>query len=180
MLSQLSRKEWIGYSALGIGLIGLVALYVLEFKHFNRLLEAKRLALWAFAVGAIIGSSIGYRIARDFHDLTEKIQMIVFFGVLVTLFMPLFSSLSNRLLPLSSELMEVEFLEEKPFYADRFGLIEGEKPPPAGYHSILYFNGDMHDFSTKQAKFEGLERGDKTSIRLITGLWGFKLVELSD
>ncbi|MEN0006261.1 MAG: hypothetical protein AAF798_19070 [Bacteroidota bacterium] len=179
---SIAFSEKLKYSALVVILLGLVVLSVFEFKHFNRLLASKRFLLWAIAVAGILGASVGVRLARKLHDLTERVQMVVFFTVLSIFYAPLFSSLLNRAFPIwGSYQVEAEFISEKAFYAERFGVTKGSAPPPPSYYeSHLYFKQEIYRFSHKKALYPTLRKGDQVPLTIWIGLWGFEFVDLPD
>ena len=68
------------------------------------------------------------------------------------IFMPLFASLSNRLLDFKPlELREVEFFEEVPFYASRYGIMEGEQIKPSGYYSFFFHEARLERIKNRSA-----------------------------
>lgn len=170
-------KDYILYTAAALGLIGLIVLYVLEFDWFNRTITLKPLIIGSLVVGALAGLGTGYRFRALGEDLVGRIQIYIFFTVLCTLFAPLFGSLSNRLLsPFPAREEAVEFIKEEAFYADRFGLIESEKPPPTGYHLFFFYRGELHRIINDHPHFSDRERGDTILLPVRKGLWGVAFV----
>ena len=173
----MKRSEYILYTAIALGLVGLIALYVLEFDWFNRTFHAKTLVLVSIIAGALLGLGLGYRFREKGEDLTGRVQIYVFFTVLCALFMPLFASLSNRLLsPYPEREVPVEFIGEEGYYANRFGLVKGEMPEPTGYYLFFYHEGELHRITNDRPLFPDQERGDTVRLNMRKGLWGVRYV----
>lgn len=170
-------RSYFSAVAVAVLLLGLVVLYVLEFRYFNLLLDARTLVLRSLGVGAVAGMVAGYFSGRRYANPLERIQIIIFITVLTTLFTPLFGSLSNRWLgrqPLRLE--PVEFVEEQPNYSDRFGLIEGERPEPNGFLLFFYYEGRLFRIKYETSLFAGKHRGERIDLPMRKGFWGYYLV----
>ncbi len=157
-------------------LLGLIVLYALEFRYFNLLLSPGKLVLWSLILGLLLGILAGIFFSRQVSGKLERAQIIIFISVLTAIFMPLFASLANRWLayqPLRLESVELE--REEPFFADRFGLIEGEQPEPTGYLLFFYRKGRLHRLRYDEAHFPGRQRGELISLPLRRGFLGFDL-----
>ena len=173
----LKTREYLIYGGLGLIFILLVVLYVFEFRVFDRTLEVKTLVIRSLLFGILPGAWLGYLFRRSGKDLTEKVQIYVFFILMSVLFMPLFGSLTNRMLSFRPvRTVQVELEGETPFYASRFGVIKGEKIEPTGFYTFFYYNGHLERLKSKQALFPGKERGDQVDLDLRKGLWGYDLV----
>lgn len=175
----LSREEYLKYGGLGVTFILLIVLYVFEFKYFNLALGIKPLILGALLFGLLLGLFLGYRFRKSGTDLTERVQIYVFFVFLCVIFMPLFASLSNRLLSFNAiHQEEVEFVEQNASYSSRMGVIKGEHIKPNNYHSFFYRDNQLYRVKTKSPLFSpDQERGDRVSISVQKGLWGIEWVK---
>ena len=159
-------------------ILGLVVLYVLEFRYFNRTLGFGRLLWWSLPVGAAVGAALGYRFRKQGGDRLERVQLYVLFIVLCTLFAPLFASLSNRLLsPRAARSVSVEFAGVEPRFSSRFGVMEEEKPAANQFYLFFYYDGQLHRIRTDSLRFPEAERGDTVQLMLKRGLWGKEVVQ---
>lgn len=176
---KMSRAEYLRYGGLGLLFILLIVLYVFEFKYFNLSLGIKPLILASLLFGLLLGLFMGYRFRKSAGDLTERVQIYVFFVFIFMIFMPLFASLSNRLLSFRAvQMEEVEFVDQSANYSSRMGLIKGETVKPTGYHSFFYRNNHLYRVKTKQALFSPeQERGDRVAIPIRKGLWGIEWIK---
>lgn len=165
------------YIALTLAFVGLIVLYVLEFSWFDRTMGVQRLVMWSMAVGLIVGLALGWRYRNTTENLTEKIQVYVFFTVMCTIFAPLAGSLSNRLLsPYPIYEQEAMFIEERPYLSEPLGFIQQERPKPTGYYTFFYYNGKLRRIKNEDATFPGLQRGETIVLRMRKGLWGPEVV----
>ena len=173
----MKKADYLTYGLIGLGFIGLIVLYVFEFEWFNRTIHAGGLVRWSLLAGGLLGLALGYHFREQGEDLTGKIQIYIFFVALCAIFMPLFGSLSNRLLSFQQPApVNVEFVKEEPYYAALYGLMEEEKEQPTGYYLFFFYQQEIHRIDHKQALFPNREPGDTIPVTLIKGLWGFEMV----
>lgn len=177
---KMTVSEYLKYGGLAVLFLLFILLYVLEFKYFNLALGIKPLVFGSLIVGFLIGVGLGFLFSKSAEDLTDRVQVYAFFILLCTIFMPLFGSLSNRLLSFQKAQPEqVEFVEQSPFYASRLGVIKGEKIQPTGYNNFFYRNNKLYRVKTSERLFsENLEKGDSIDIPIKKGLWGIAWVQL--
>lgn len=170
-------SEYLLYGGAGFLIIFLIVLYVFEFSHFNRTLNARRLVVGSLLVGVILGVILGRRFQDSGEDMTEKIQIYVFFIFICGLFMPLFGSLANRLLSFSAATpVPVEFVEEKPFYSSLYGMLRGERARTTGYYLFFYKDQRLHRIENKQPMFPNAQQGDTVAVPVKRGLFGVEFV----
>ena len=113
---KLSTKEYIVYSGIGLGFIGLIILYVFEFPSFHNMFGLKTFLVVSLGFGLLLGFGIAWRNRSKAKDTTELFQLFAAALFLTTLFMPLIFSLINRGLSFSPPRMEqVEYFEERAF-----------------------------------------------------------------
>ncbi|GAB4251937.1 MAG: hypothetical protein Kow0027_16290 [Saprospiraceae bacterium] len=160
-----------------IAIIGLIFGYSLEFRHFSNTLDVERMVGLALLLGAATGAWLANRLSRTESTSVGKLRWWVSMLVLCTLFMPLFVSWLNRL-PLSNttKRVTVEFIEEKPFAQERFGLEKGKKIAPDGYFIFVNYQGEIIRFRADKPQFPGKKRGDLVPLELRPGNLGFDWV----
>ncbi len=158
-------------------LLGLVLVYVFEIQRFENTMGVNDMVWKSLAVGLTAGIFAGWRLACKGKEQVARLQIwaTCLLGCLV--FAPLFCSLANRLLsPHEPTLKQVEFFQEKPFFASRFGMLAGEKITPSGYYLFFSNQGKLERIKTKEQHFQGIQRGDTIEIWIKKGLFGYELV----
>jgi hypothetical protein len=171
-----NRSYWTAL-AITLGLLGLVVLYVLEFPYFDRTLNVRSLIGWSVAIGVLLGAWLGYRFRHQAGDLTEGIQLYVFFIVMSALFMPLFGSLSNRMLTWRKAVpVPVEFIDQEARYASRFGLIKEVEVKLNQYFIFFYKDQELYRIKSDVPLFSGKVQGDTVRLPMKRGLWGYEVV----
>lgn len=176
---RLAATEYLKYGFIAFVFLGLIVLYVFEIPYFHNTFAAGNLVLKSLCTGLFLGAVLAYRFSSSAQDLTETIQLYVFFIIICMVFMPLLGSLSNRLLDdQQAELREVEFVDEVPFYASKYGILEGEKLEPSGYYCFFYHNARLERIKSDKALFFEKTRGDNVEIFVKKGFWGFEYMPL--
>ncbi|GJM36166.1 MAG: hypothetical protein DHS20C18_51670 [Saprospiraceae bacterium] len=175
--SSLPIREKIKYLLLSLTLIGLVVLYVLEFNFFHLTFNLPGLIIKGLIVGLVLGIGLAIYYQKQASDLTERVQLYVFFIVLCMIFMPLVVSLSNRLLNFAEPVMlQAEYVDIEPYYSDRFGLTKGEKIKPSGYFLFFYYNNRLKRIRLENPPFQDYARGATIVLPVKKGLWGHAVV----
>ncbi len=165
------------YLLITLGIIGLIVLYVFEFEWLNRTFHSGRLVFIFLLLGAIVGYFLSKKFRKTGKDWIEKLQLTLLIAVPLTLFAPLLGSLSNRLLSFrAAHSILVEFVEEKPYFASIFGVLQDEKVKPTGYRSFFYKDQQLIRLQSKTPLFERAVQGDTVQLQLKKGLWGFEFV----
>lgn len=171
-------KERVRYSLFAFSLLLMIVAYVFEFKWFERTVNFRVLALLSLLVGLATGAAWGHQYAKQEFELTEKIQVYVYFCIMCMLFSPLAASLSNRLVPLYPvRAVTVDYVSQEAYYASRVGLLKGEELKPSGYELSFYYRQKIRTIKSPKPFPIDLERGEKTQLRVRTGLWGFEVVQ---
>ncbi len=158
-------------------IVGLIFGYALEFKHFSNTLGVGKLVAFSLIAGAALGGWLASKLSRSETTFVGKVRWWVSSLILCTLFMPLIASWLNRL-PLSNTTRQisVEFIEEKPFAQERFGLEKGKKIAPDGYYIFVNYRGEIIRLRADRQQFPGKERGDLVQLVLRKGNLGFDWV----
>ncbi len=162
--------------------IGSMILYALEFPQYSRTFEVESLIKWAMIFGGIVGLFVGHRFARSVKDSLEKIKIYLIFFALGVCFMPLWTSLSNRLLsphPIQQE--QVEFVELQAFKQSRFGLTKEDLEKglqPSGYYLFFVRNDRIERTQVKTPVFEDKKRSEMIDLPIKKGLWGYDIIVL--
>jgi len=170
--------EYAGYAGIVFALLGLIVLYAMEFSHFSRMLHPGRLVLGSVVFAVALGAFLGYRFRHRADDLTERIQIYVFFILLSIFFIPLFGSLSNRLLayrPVNVE--EAELFRSEAYISRTFGLLEGESIEPTGHNVYFIFENELYKVNVEDLWFEKAKEGDTIPLPLRRGFWGIRYVQ---
>ena len=176
-MPRLSKKEYLLYSAIGIGVLALIVFYVLEIYYINRTFKVGWLMGISALVGLAAGGWIAYNLRQTGKDLTEKIELYVFCMLMGAFFAPLLGSLSNRLLSFHPVRQEaVEFVKQEGYKSDRFGILQGEEVELDGYYLFFLRHGKVERITTKIPLPPDIQRGDTLYLPTKKGLWGFEWI----
>lgn len=178
-MAKFLKNDQLRYSILATIVFGLIILYVFEISWFQRTLHATPLLLFSLLIGSIIGLIAAYYYRDSAEDLTERVQIYIFFLVVGMTFAPLLGSLSNRLLARSAvrEVPAVVYhIQAK--YASAYGVIKGEKPAVTQWKIALETPDGLLQLILKEPIFTEVERGDSLYLHVKKGLWGAEFLDL--
>ncbi|MBK7872979.1 MAG: hypothetical protein IPJ74_21070 [Saprospiraceae bacterium] len=177
MVNKNNISSFVLYTAIAFGLVGLIVLYVMEFKYFNRTFQANIMTLWSIVIGIIIGILLSRRFIKSADDFVDRIRIVLLCTVGIAIFMPLFTSLSNRLFSFYDiKMIPVEFVESEAYVGSRFGVLNNEKVEPTGYRTFIYRDTKLLKILTEEALFPDAQRGDSVQLSVKKGFWGFEFV----
>jgi len=158
-----------------------IILYVLQFEHFDKILNTSYFLLLSLALGLALGILIGKRYADKEHDIVEKMRLYMICGGLCIVFMPLFIALTNRLLDFKAiQFKDAQLLEFRPQTSQPFGYLKGEEYNITHYKSTLLINEDIFKIKTRVNPFPEHEVGDQILVPVRQGLLGIKYLHMGD
>lgn len=170
--------EYATYIGATLALVAGIVLYVGEIRYFDSYIEVGKMLSIAFAAGLAAGILLGYALRGKAESLTEKVQIYIFGIVVCMIFAPLPVSLVNRHLDFSAPREEVvQIVNVEPQFASAGGLLEGEKATPNQVRVEFLHKNERYDFTSKNLRFVGMERGQETSLTFREGLFGFEYFE---
>lgn len=158
--------------------IGLLWLYVREFRIFSNTIGVKGLVWGALCAGLLGAAGILYCFRARFQPLNRHLTELALLAVLSVFFAPLFASWLNRAFGHRLE-QSFEFVAERAYLASGYGILKGETLKPTGYYLDVRQNGRLYRFQYKsQAYFPLTRPGESVLLPLKKGLFGVRVVEL--
>lgn len=168
-----NKTKILSFSAV-FALVGLIALYVLEFHWFQNTLNAKRLIWISLGVGFFISLGLAYLLTKNTKDSYDRLRISLMIIFIITLFSPLFGSLTNRILSFQeTENQDVVFFAEK--RVSDFKLVDEEKSRK-GYFVFFIRNGKTERAKSSNRLFKNIEKGTSIELPIKKGLLGFEIV----
>lgn len=156
-----------------LAVFGFIILYVIEFDHFNLMINARQMIIPAVLTFGFAGLLAAYFIQRPYSDLVAKTRIIaagLLFGILIA---PFFMSVTNRMLSFSEpNYVNVEFASLVPFYSSRLGTMKNETLEPTGFYLFFYYNNELIRVTLKEELPFIPEEGDQMLLPLHRGFWG--------
>ena len=164
--------------AVTVFFIGLLWLYVREFRIFSNTIGVKGLVWGAMAAGLLVAVGTLYYFRARFQPLNRHLTELALLVVLSVFFAPLFASWLNRAFGHQVE-QSFEFVAERAYLASGYGILKGEALKPTGYYLDVRQNGQLYRFQYKsQAYFPLTRPGESILLPLRKGLFGVRVVEL--
>ena len=168
------------YGTFAVLIIGLGLLYVLEFRWFNLTIDLQKLVVRSLLIGSVVGLFFGYHYQRFATDLTENIQLYVFFLVLAWIFSPLLGSMTNRLLAFGEGRVETTTIYHvEARHTSSYGLLKGEKITANQWRISLETTEGLLEINSKNTVLNDAKKGDQLLIRLKKGLLGAEFIDLN-
>lgn len=177
-MTDLKLTERLKYSIPALILIGLIVMAVFEFKWFQNTLEAKKMAGIFAIIGALIGGAWGHHFAKTTNDSADKLRFYCLFIIPAALLIPVFGSMTNRLLSFNKfEDRKVEFYEQRGFIAG-MGVIKGQSLKADGYFTFVIIDGELQRFKSKKILYPKAKKGDMVDLKMKKGIYGFWVVKV--
>ena len=177
-MTDMKLMERLKYSLPALIFLGLMIAAVFEFKWFQNTLEAKKMAGIFALIGAVLGGAWGHYFAKSTKDSTDKLRLYCLFIILSVLLMPVFGSITNRLLSFNDFKNEqVEFYEQRGFIAG-MGVIKGQSLNADGYFTFVVIDGELQRFKSEKILYPKAKKGDRVDLKMKKGLYGFWVVDM--
>ena len=159
-------------------LFGLVVLYVFEFPVFSNTLRVGRLVGGAIAFGFLLSGAVLYAFRQRFRPAENHLPEIAALVILPALFMPLFASLFNRAAG-PNEYQSFRFVAERPYIAERYGILQTDTIRPTGWFLFVEENGREYQLRYSEQPYYPVTRsGEQVLLPVKRGLLGFRVVLL--
>lgn len=176
-MQDISLKDRLKFTGIGLVVVGIIVICVLEFKWFQNTLAVKQLVAIFAVIGAIFGVVVGHFFAQNTNDSVEKMRWYLIFLTLGGLLLPVFGSMTNRLLSFSNyKNQPVELFEQKGFIAD-VGIIQGQSLKPDGYFTFVILDGNLERLKSKEILYPNAVKGDLVDLKMKKGLYGFWVIK---
>jgi len=157
-----------------VGFFIIIFLYANEFSWYANTFDRNRMIVMGLVLGMIAGAVVGRRFQQEDQEIIETFQIYIGSIVVGAVLMPLFFSLSNRILSFSGVHDEsVEFVKSEGFNESRFGRIPQENPD--GYYAFVIRKGAVLRLTTKKPIYQKAHKGDKVTLPIRKGIWGFEI-----
>ena len=99
------------------------------------------------------------------------------FLTLGVLLLPVFGSMTNRLLSFSNyKNQPVELFVQKGFIAD-VGIIQGQSLKPDGYFTFVILDGNLERLKSKEPMYPNAVKGDLVDLKMKKGLYGYWVIK---
>jgi hypothetical protein len=175
---QLSTRDKLLAFGSVLALFGLIWLYTREFYVLSNTIAAKRL-IWGSMITAALLLAIcigGFR--KRFMPWENHLTELLFIVIFGVLFAPLFGSLLNRGLGVSTT-QSFDFVSEIPYAAMGYGVMKNEKITPTGWYLTVREEDSVHRFRYRSQAYYPISRpGDTVLLPIREGLFGFRVMEL--
>ncbi len=156
----------------------LIWLYTLEFPIISNTINGGRLAVGSMVVGLMVSSALLWRFRERFTPWERHRPDVAFIVVSSMFFSPLLGSWINRGLG-ETELQSFDFVAETPFVASGYGILQGEKLKPSGYHLHVIDNGTKRRFKYKSQQYYPLTKPrEKIMLPIRKGIFGARVMLL--
>ncbi len=169
-----TKKEYLTYGSISVFILCLPVLYAFELEYFPRYTNTSTLIIFALIAGLVGGTDLAFLFKNKAKDATETMQIFVFFIITSLIFSPLFFSLTNRILPISSYEKEVQIIYVEHRISSRFGIKKGEKIQPNLLKISYLSEGKSFDYTTKSMALQNAKKGDFVKLKFKRGLLGFE------
>ncbi len=156
----------------------LIGLYTLEFPVISNTINGGSLAVGSMITGLLVSAGLLWRFRERFTPWDRHRPDVAFIVVSSMFFAPLLGSWLNRGLG-ETELQSFDFVAETPFVASGYGILQGEKVKPSGYHLQAIDNGIKRRFKYKTQEYYPLTKpGEKIMLPIRKGFFGARVMLL--
>lgn len=156
----------------------LIALYVREFPVLSNTIDGRWLVIGSMLVGLLVSVGLIWRVRTRFIPWERHRPDVMFIVVVSIFFAPMLGSWLNRGLG-TTEFQSFVFVSETPFFASGYGLLQGEKITPSGYHLRVRENGKSHRFKYKSQSYYPITKpGEVIMLPIRKGIFGARVMLL--
>lgn len=175
---KLSQSGYIKAIGAGVLIIAVIVTYVLQFDHFDKILNATYFLILSACLGAALGVFLALRFSKKEKEAYDKMRVYMICIMLSIVFMPLLVGLINRYLDFRTvQVKEAQLLQLKPSTNQPFGYLRDEEMKITHYDTVILLDGDIHNLKTKNNPFPNQKAGDKIMVPIHQGLLGINFLD---
>jgi hypothetical protein len=163
---------------LTLGFFCLIACYVFEFPLLSNTIGGRWLVVGSMLAGFVVSGGLIWRFRQRFTPWDRHRPDVAFIMATSMFFSPLLGSWLNRGLG-STTFQSFEFVSETPYVASGYGILQGEKIKPTGYHLLVEKNGLGYKFKYKTQSYYPLTKpGEEVMLPIRKGFFGANVMLL--
>jgi len=172
---KLKNSEYLKAVLIVLLIIFAIVVYVFQFDHFDKMLNAKYFLFTSLGLGLALGIFIGRPYAEKEHDLVDRMRIYMTCAGLCVVFMPLVICLVNRYLDFREPRFEMaQVLELRAKTDQPFGYLKDEEMTITYYKATVLIGEDIFKFKTKEHPFPQKQEGDMVQVPICQGLLGME------
>jgi len=171
---KLTRREYITWISITLGIVVTIFLFAFELPHFNNTFHLSRLFLWTTIVAILVGTGFIFKIKNTFKDSIDAIRasLIIYLGTIVIFF--LLAHFLNRNITIGETRIETfPFLQHQLYRKNDEELVSKNL-----FMTYIEVDNDMKRVVSRGPLYtEGSTTG-QVDIPTIKGLFGFKVAKI--
>lgn len=158
-------------------MIFLITCYVFEFDYIGNTIDFANLIWKSLAIAFLMGNYLGWRFHKKGDEQVDRIRIWTASILFPLFFAPWLGSFTNRIIPRKTVTIQtMEFMEERPFAASAYGFLKDEEIKEDGCYLFVFYKNKIHRLKRPTCEFYDKSNGDKISLAVRKGLWGYEFV----
>ena len=171
---RLSRKEYLTWGGITLGIVGAIVLFAFELPHFNNTFRLGIMFLCTTIVAVAIGTFIIFKIKHTFKDVVDSIRvsLMTYLGLIALTF--LIAHFLNRNLARGQTRTETY-----PFLQHRlYRISDSEFASENTFLTFIEIDNNMKRLVSRGPIYNETSENQKVIIPVKTGLFGFKVAKI--
>ncbi len=171
---KLSRKEYLTWGGITLGIVGAIVLFAFELPHFNNTFRLGIMFLCTTIVAVAIGTFIIFKIKHTFKDTVDSIRvsLMMYLGLIALTFL-MAHVLNRNLTPGQTRTETYPFLEHR-----LYRISNNELASENTFLTFIEIDNDMKRLVSRGPIYNETSQNQKVTIPVKTGLFGFKVAKI--
>jgi len=171
---RLSRKEYLTWGGITIGIVAAIVLFAFELPHFNNTFRLGRMFLCSTIVAVVTGTFIILKIKQTFKDTVDaiRVSLMMYLGLIALTF--LIAHVLNRNITHGQTRTETyPFLEHR-----LYRISDSELAKENTFLTFIEVDNDMKRIVSRGPIYNETSKNQNVTIPVKTGLFGFKVAKI--
>lgn len=171
---RLSRKEYLTWGGITLGIVATIILFVFELPHFNNTFHLGSMFLCTTIVAVLVGTFIIFKAKHTFKDFIDgiRVSLITYLGLIALTF--LFAHVLNRNITPGETLTETYPFIQHSLYR----VSDSEFASENTFLTFIEMDNNMKRLVSRGPIYNETSENQKVTIPVKTGLFGFKVAKI--
>lgn len=171
---RLSRKEYLTWGGITLGIVLVIFLFAFELPHFNNTFHLGKMFLCTTIIAILVGTFIIFKIKNTFKDFVDaiRVSLMTYLGLILLTFL-VAHFLNRNITPGETRTETYTFIQHQ-----LYRISDSELASENTFSTYIEVNNNAKRLVSRGPIYNETSENQKVAIPVKTGLLGFKVAKI--